>query len=44
MDDLIKMYEQYKKAARGEYDVAEYYSQVIVNLRRRKLAQSKKNS
>lgn len=41
IDELIKMYEQYKKQAkeRGENDVAEYYSQTIVNLKRRKLNQ-----
>ena len=37
MDPLIKMYEEYKKAAkdRGELDVAEYYSQVLTNLKRK---------
>ena len=37
MDSLIKMYEEYKKAAkdRGELDVAEYYSQVLTNLKRK---------
>jgi len=46
MDDLIKMYEQYKKAAkdREEYDVMEYYYKVIVNLRQQKHTQSKKDS
>ena len=43
MDDIIKMYEKYKKnaKARGEYDVVEYYSQVIVNLKNQKNSQSK---
>ena len=38
MDPLIKMYEEYKKAAkdRGETDVVEYYSQVLTNLKRKK--------
>ena len=46
MDDIIKMYEKYKKNAkdRREYDVVEYYSQVIVNLKNRKNYQSKKDS
>jgi len=37
MDNLIKIYEQYKKAAidRREYDVVEYYSQVLANLKRK---------
>ena len=37
MDPLIKMYEEYKKAAkdRGETDVVEYYSQVLTNLKRK---------
>ena len=41
IEELIKMYEEYKKAAteRGEQDVAEYYSQTIVNLKQRKLNQ-----
>lgn len=41
IEELIKMYEEYKKAAieREELDVAEYYSQTIVNLKQRKLNQ-----
>jgi hypothetical protein len=36
MDSVIKMYEEYKKAAkkRGEYDVVKYYSQVLANLKK----------
>ena len=35
MDPVIKMYEEYKKAAkkRGEYDVVKYYSQVLAKLK-----------
>jgi hypothetical protein len=38
MDPVIKMYEEYKKAAkkRGEYDVVEYYSKVLDTLRNHK--------
>ena len=41
MDSLIKMYEEYKKAAkdRGELDVVEYYSQVLTNLKRKRETQ-----
>jgi len=37
IEDLIKMYKQYKKQAkeRGEHDVVEYYSQTIVDLKKR---------
>ena len=40
---LIKMYEKYKKAAtkRKEWDVVEYYSQVLVNIKRRCLSKKK---
>jgi len=46
MDPLIKMYEEYKKAAkdRGELDVAEYYSQVLTNLKRKKITEAPKES
>jgi len=46
MDSLIKMYEEYKKAAkdRGELDVAEYYSQVLTNLKRKKITEAPKES
>ncbi len=44
MDPLIKMYEEYKKAAkdRGEADVVEYYSQVLTNLKRKKITEAPK--
>jgi len=46
MDSLIKMYEEYKKAAkdRSELDVVEYYSQVLTNLKRKKITEAPKRS
>ena len=38
MEDLIKMYEEYKKIAIKRGENVEYYSQVLTNLKRKQLA------
>ena len=42
MDSLIKMYEEKKKAAKDRGESVEYYSQVLTNLKRKKITEAPK--
>ena len=44
MDSLIKMYEEKKKAAKDRGESVEYYSQVLTNLKKRKISEAPKES